>query len=85
MSFEQKKQISTVLQGKCDAKSDESDKKFESKDISASPVNTNHKLSTCSCGNVNESNVAEIVTKIIKKASKKSRTVIKLEIEYHNE
>ena len=39
----------------------------------------------CACSDVNVTNVSNIVTELLKRSQKGSKTVIKLEIEIHNE
>ena len=92
MEFDQRKQISSIVQGrnnvgktpvisKCSGKVEESTKKYgEFARESVKGCET-----SCSCGKVNASNVTDIVAELLKQMSKKGKTVIKIEIEVQNE
>ena len=80
-SIEQK-MMSNVLKGKNKSESQAIVEKVEDKEREG---HVQHQVCKCECGEVNKENVAEVIAKIIGESSKKGKTVIKLEIEIHNE
>ena len=82
---DQRKMLSNILQGgKVKKKESET---LNNKDNNVEVCELNPKIAekSCDCKVVNESNVEEIVTQLPKKGKGKGKTVIKLEIEVHNE
>ena len=84
----QRKQISSVLQGlhvegteNKTAKCTQVEQKHEENGQKSDKVTTTQ----CNCNKLNSTNVAEIVSELLGKLNNKGKTVIKLEIEVHNE
>ena len=84
-SMEQKKMMSNVLKGKSTNESQESQANVEKVEVKETEGHVQHQVCRYKCGEVNRDNVAEVIAKIIGESSKKGKTVIKSEIEIHNE
>ena len=84
-SHEQRQSMSEVVQGldkpNVVKKSEESEQNVAKVIETASDM----RKCQCNCKNVNEHNVAEIVTELLKASKGKGKTTIKIEVEINNE
>ena len=78
LACSKKKMMSNILQGKNSIKNYESLKETERKATNEAMAQSDPKSCKCTCSNVKDKNMGEIVSKILQATTQKSKTVIKV-------